>query len=110
MFNLLLENKIEEALEINWRLKPFTDIAASIMAQVSYPETGIVCSTADKYCHWCTGGNGGLVRQPTARLFDYQKKTFRAAISAVGITPREPEEEFFFGRMNYAKGARLKRY
>ncbi len=110
MFDLLLENKIDEALEINWRLKPFTDIASSILAQVSYPETGIVCASADKYCFWCNGGNGGLIRQPTARLFDYQKKSFRSALTAIGLTPREPEDEFFVGRMNYAKGARLKRF
>jgi 4-hydroxy-tetrahydrodipicolinate synthase len=110
MFNLLLEGKLEEALEINWKLKPFTDQAASILSQVSYPETGIVCSMADKYCFWCTGGNGGILRQPVSRLFDYQKKTFKNALKAIGITPSENEEEFFVGRMNYAKGARLKRY
>jgi len=110
LFNHLLNNEMDEAFEIYWKLKPFIDIASSILAQVSYPETGIVCATTDKYCHWCNGGNGGLVRQPAARLFDYQKKTIKTALKAIGITPREPEDEFFVGRMNYAKGARIKRY
>lgn len=110
MFNLLLEGKLEEALEINWFLSPFTAQAAAILAQVSYPETGIVQSMADKYCFWMNGGNGGPIRQPASRLFDYQKETFRNALRAIGLTPREPEEEFLVGRVNYDKGVRLKRY
>jgi hypothetical protein len=31
-------------------------------------------------------------------------------MKALGITPREPEEEFYVGRVNYAKGHRLKKY
>jgi hypothetical protein len=27
-----------------------------------------------------------------------------------GLTPRGPEEEFYVGRVNYAKGARLKKF
>ncbi len=110
MFNLLLEGKIEEALALNWKLKPFEDQAAAIMAQVSYPETGIVQSMADKYCFWMNGGNGGVIRLPASRVFDYQKETFRGALRAIGLTPREPEEEFLVGRVNYAKGARLRRF
>ena len=110
MFNLLLEGKFKEAIEVNWKLKPFTDIAAAILSQVSYPETGIVCSMADKYCFWMNGGNGGIIRQPASRLFDYQKNTFRSALKAIGLTPREQEEEFMVGRVNYAKGARLRRF
>ena len=77
---------------------------------VNYPETGILVAYSDKYSHWCNGGNGGLLRQPTGRLYDYHKEAIRAGIRALGFTPREPEEEFLVGRMNYAKGARLKRY
>jgi hypothetical protein len=28
----------------------------------------------------------------------------------MGVTPREPEEEFYVGRVNYAKGMRLKKF
>jgi 4-hydroxy-tetrahydrodipicolinate synthase len=69
-----------------------------------------VTALTDKYGHWCTGGNGGTVRQPTGRLHDYQKDAIRAGLKAIGITPREPEEEFYVGRLNYAKGHRLKKY
>ncbi len=53
---------------------------------------------------------GGTVRQPTGRLYDYQKERIRACLRAIGLTPCEPEEEFYVGRVNYAKGARLKKY
>jgi hypothetical protein len=43
-------------------------------------------------------------------LHDYQKDAIRAGMKALGITPREPEEEFYVGRVNYAKGFRLKKY
>jgi len=51
-----------------------------------------------------------MVRQPTGRLHDYNKEKIRAALRAVGLTPREPEEEFYVGRVNYAKGTRLKEF
>jgi hypothetical protein len=60
--------------------------------------------------HWLVGGNGGTVRQRTGRLYDYQKEGMKAAVRAMGITPREPEEEFYIGRVNYAKGYRLPCY
>ena len=48
---------------------------------VNYPETGILVAYVDKYCHWCCGGNGGILRQPTGRLYDYQKQAIRAGIA-----------------------------
>jgi 4-hydroxy-tetrahydrodipicolinate synthase len=60
-----------------------------------------------KYMQWLAGGNGGMYRQPTGMLFQKQKDAMRAGLRAAGLIPREPEEEFFVGRLNYAKGARL---
>jgi hypothetical protein len=52
-----------------------------------------------------------MLRQPAPRLYDYHKQRIRASLIAGGMTPREaPEEEFYVGRVNYAKGARLKDY
>ena len=82
----------------------------SAFNNVNYPETGILCAFADKYSHWLCGGNGGILRQPSGRLYDYQKKSLREQVERIGIKARENEEEFFLGRMNYAKGYRLKRY
>jgi len=52
-----------------------------------------------------------MLRQPVPRLYDYQKQRIRASLTAGGMTPREaPEEEFYVGRTNYARGARRKEY
>jgi hypothetical protein len=37
-----------------------------------------------------------------------QKDAMRAGVKAAGIKPPEDEDEFYIGRLNYAKGLRLK--
>jgi 4-hydroxy-tetrahydrodipicolinate synthase len=107
IFNLLTKGEVDKAMDTFWELaRP----GASASLADSYFHTGIVTALTDKYAHWCTGGNGGTVRQPTGRLYDYQKDAIRTGLKAIGITPREPEEEFYVGRVNYAKGHRLKTY
>jgi 4-hydroxy-tetrahydrodipicolinate synthase len=108
MFNLLTKGRVDEALEIWWEGAPPAGGGGGLAD--SYFHTGIVTALSDKYSHWCNGGNGGTVRQPTGRLPDYQKERIRAGMRALGFAPREPEEEFYVGRVNYAKGARLRRY
>jgi 4-hydroxy-tetrahydrodipicolinate synthase len=108
IFKLLLKGEINKALDIYWELSNLRDGSGGL--EDSYFHTGIVTALSDKYAHWCNGGNGGMVRQPTGRLHDYQKERIRAGLRAIGLTPREPEEEFYVGRVNYAKGARLKKY
>ena len=55
-----------------------------------------------KYYQWSTGGNGGMIRHPF-RLFGHQLMAIKMSLSSIGIMPREPDEEFFAGRMNYAR-------
>ncbi|OGO40118.1 MAG: hypothetical protein A2147_08325 [Chloroflexi bacterium RBG_16_57_8] len=105
MFNLLREGQVDNALDIWWE-----GGGGGGSLDESYFHTGIVTALSDKYAHWCNGGNGGTVRQPTGRLPDYQKERIRAGLKTLGFTPREPEEEFYVGRVNYAKGVRLRRY
>jgi 4-hydroxy-tetrahydrodipicolinate synthase len=107
MWNLLVKGEIDKAMDIFWESS--RPGAGGSLAD-SYFHTGIVSCHSDKYAHWCCGGNGGTVRQPTGRVYDYQKEGIRAGLRAIGITPREPEEEFYVGRVNYAKGARLPNY
>jgi 4-hydroxy-tetrahydrodipicolinate synthase len=107
MFDLLIKGETMKAMDIFWETsRPMSGGGLSD----SYFHNGIVTALSDKYAHWCTGGNGGAVRQPTGRIYDYQKEAIRAGLKAIGITPREPEEEFYVGRVNYAKGYRLKRF
>ncbi|MFC2004295.1 hypothetical protein ACFLUK_01990 [Chloroflexota bacterium] len=50
-----------------------------------------------------------MLRQPVHRMFEHDKEALKVAMRAVGITLHEaPEEEFYVGRVSYAKGARLK--
>jgi hypothetical protein len=44
------------------------------------------------------------------RLYDYQKEMMRALARGLGGELRDNEEEFFVGRVNYSKGARMKPY
>jgi 4-hydroxy-tetrahydrodipicolinate synthase len=107
MWNLIVKGDIDKAMDMFWQSsRP----GPSGSLSDSYFHTGIVSCHSDKYAHWLLGGNGGTVRQPTGRVYDYQKDAMRAAVRAMGVTPREPEEEFYVGRVNYAKGARLANY
>jgi 4-hydroxy-tetrahydrodipicolinate synthase len=100
MFNLFLEGDFLEAMDLYWELYPIT-IGARDTAFLS----GML---GMKYLQWLTGGNGGMFRQPTAPIFQHHKDAMRAGVKAAGITPPENEEEFYVGRLNYAKGMRLK--
>lgn len=60
-----------------------------------------------KYMQWLAGGNGGMYRQPTGTLPQRHTNAMRDGLKAAGVTPREPEEEFYIGRINYSKGMRL---
>lgn len=100
MFNLFLEGDFLEAMDLYWELYPIT-IGARDTAFLS----GML---GMKYMQWLTGGNGGMFRQPTAPIFQHHKDAMRAGVKAAGITPPENEEEFYVGRLNYAKGERLK--
>ncbi len=110
MFNALREGRVDEAFKIYWDLQANAATSWDAYGNVNYPETGIVSAFVDKYAHWCLGGNGGLIRQPTGRLYDYQREAIRNGLKALGLTPRENEEEYFVGRVNYEKGVRLKKY
>ncbi len=78
LFNALRNNDIDEALKLHWQGMPNAAAAGSAFMNVNYPETGILIAYVDKYAHWCLGGNGGVLRQPTGRLYDYQKQAIRA--------------------------------
>ena len=84
-------------MELYWELSPITHGSRLVMSK------GWLNL---KYMQWLTGGNGGMYRQPTNVLTQQDKDAMRAGVAAAGITPREPEEEFYVGRTYYAKGVR----
>jgi 4-hydroxy-tetrahydrodipicolinate synthase len=56
-----------------------------------------------KYVSWSVGGNGGMLRDPAMRLPGGLMHQRKLALRAIGIEPREPDEEFWVGRVRYAR-------
>jgi hypothetical protein len=106
MFNLFVKGEFDKAMDIYWQLAP---VHMNVMKIALYQSGG--GNVGIKYIDWLAGGNGGMLRNslgggPTQRT----KDTIRAGLKAIGVTPREPEEEFYVGRVNYAKGARMRKF
>jgi 4-hydroxy-tetrahydrodipicolinate synthase len=97
MFDLFRRADFSAAMTVYWELAPITLRARKVMSRAWL---------GMKYMQWLTGGNGGMYRQPTSTLTQEDKNAMRAGVADAGICPREPEEEFYVGRSNYAKGAR----
>ena len=98
-FNLLLNNEFAKAMEIYWKIRPLAGLFESHMMAIiqgAYPWNMF------KYYQWCVGGNGGLTREK-GRMFTHQMLMAKGAYMAAGIIPREPDEEFYLGRVNYAR-------
>jgi 4-hydroxy-tetrahydrodipicolinate synthase len=102
MFNLFAKDEFQKAMELYWELAPI--ISGARDAAFSAGMLGM------KYMQWLCGGNGGMFRKPTSYIMQHQKNAMRAGLKAAGVTPREPEEEFYIGRVNYAKGIRPIKY
>lgn len=56
-----------------------------------------------KYVSWTVGGNGGPMREPAMRLSPVMMQARKNALRAIGIEPREPDEEFWVGRVRYER-------
>jgi 4-hydroxy-tetrahydrodipicolinate synthase len=100
-YNFILSREMDKAMDIYRRLTPVMQIfefqmLPSIMI-------GAYHWTLFKYYQWLVGGNGGLLRQPVLNIQGFQTIAVKMALHSIGITPREPEEEFYIGRSNYGK-------
>ena len=100
-FNLMLEGKMDEAMEIFWKLTPVRLVFERQFMPTQ--QLGFYNSNQQKYYQWLVGGNGGFVRQTSMKLYQHDMEDCKRALRAIGITPREPDEEFYVGRMNYAR-------
>jgi len=103
-FRMLRDGQIDDAMEIYWMLTP----ARVIFEQQFMPTSmlGTYNWTQQKYYQWCVGGNGGLTRQPSMKIHQHEMEATKMAFRMIGIEPREPDEEFYVGRVNYAKTKR----
>jgi 4-hydroxy-tetrahydrodipicolinate synthase len=100
-FNLLLEGKTDEAMELYWRITP---------ARMTFEQQFMPTQTIGtyhwplmKYYQWLVGGNGGCTREPVMKMGQHQMDQARDAVRALGIQPRENDEAFFVGHVNYNK-------
>ncbi|HEY0746538.1 MAG TPA: dihydrodipicolinate synthase family protein [Steroidobacteraceae bacterium] len=56
-----------------------------------------------KYVSWSVGGNGGAMREPSMKLPIGLMMQRKAALRAIGIEPREPDAEFWAGRVRFGR-------
>jgi 4-hydroxy-tetrahydrodipicolinate synthase len=104
LFNLFIKGEFDKAMELYWQLSPVHMNAMKVgLYQSGGGYVGI------KYLDWLAGGNGGILRQPGGRLPHQAMQAMRAGIKAIGIQPREDDEEFWVGRVNYARGIRSRK-
>jgi 4-hydroxy-tetrahydrodipicolinate synthase len=85
-FQLLQEGKLEEAMEIYWRLTPIR----VYMFQSLFPtlSLGLYNFNMWKYVQWLVGGAGGNVREPCLKFYEHDKFTIKFFMNASGIKIR----------------------
>jgi dihydrodipicolinate synthase/N-acetylneuraminate lyase len=97
-FGLLQAGKIDEAMEIYWRLHPARQASFRVAMQYIVG-AGIVHRFVWKYQYWLNGFNGGPIRQPQMRIYDDQMRILRQGLVRSGITPAPGDDaDFFVGR------------
>lgn len=99
-FRLLREGRFEEAMQIYWKITPLLKMFEQHLMTIMM---GTYHWAMLKYHQWCVGFNGGLPRWPVLKMFTGQMMAVKMAYRMCGITPREPDEEFFAGRSHFGK-------
>jgi 4-hydroxy-tetrahydrodipicolinate synthase len=101
--------RMDEAYKLYWALEPvykaFFQLQAPLLLKGAHPWAHI------KYNQWCTGGNGGLMRDikkpEVPNITAGDREQIRANYKKIGITPPEgSDEQFMVGMANYGKGVR----
>lgn len=100
-FNLLLEGKYDAAMEIYWKIAPMRNIFEQQFNVTVM--TGTYNWHQQKFYQWCTGGNGGLTRQPAMKLHQWEADPIKMGYFLIDIETPENDDEFFMGKMNYAR-------
>jgi 4-hydroxy-tetrahydrodipicolinate synthase len=95
-FNLLVAGKFDQAMEIYWKLAP-----ARNMFEARHMPTvlsGLYDFNLQKYYQFCTGGNGGQVRQPALKVHQHDLEQVKMAYFLIGVEPEGPDNDFYLGR------------
>ena len=92
---LMLEGKMDEAMDIYWRLTPARNIFEQEHMKVVM--IGTYPWSLYKYYQWLVGGNGRLTRQPSLKNHQHQMDMARMALQMIGLSPREMMKSFMWG-------------
>jgi dihydrodipicolinate synthase/N-acetylneuraminate lyase len=98
-FELLRQSRIEEAMEIYWRIQPARNARVAIQNTVS--GANFIHRMLWKYQGWLQGYNGGRMRQPVAKLNDAQMRQVRDPLIHCGFDIKdEGPLDFYNGRVS----------
>jgi len=103
-FNLVMKGQYEKAMKIYWEMYPLHRYGLKNIAH-GFGHRFMGDPGLTNYVNWSVGGNGGPIRGGYI-IFEDQMEERKRALRAAGIAPRENDEEFWVGRVNYAKGVR----
>lgn len=92
-----------EARGLYWQLSKGNALIMGSIARGG--DSGLYHWPFGKYISWTVGGNGGAMREPAQRLAAPMMQARKAQLRAIGIAPREPDDEFMVGRVRYRGGA-----
>lgn len=90
----------ERARSLYWQLSRGNDIIMGSIARGG--DAGLYHWPFGKYISWSVGGNGGPMREPAMRLLAPMMMSRKAQLRAIGIAPRENDDEFRVGRVRFA--------
>jgi 4-hydroxy-tetrahydrodipicolinate synthase len=97
VFNLLREEKFDEASEIFWLIHPARKAKGGLAPQMHGGH--FINRYMWKFQGWLQGYNGGPLRMPTQRIHDPQMNALRKGLIDAGLNPSmDPLRDFFIGR------------
>jgi 4-hydroxy-tetrahydrodipicolinate synthase len=103
MFELARAGKMDEAMEIYWRIHPARQANAQVNA--GNPWNLFINRMAWSFQGWLMGFNGGPLRQPTNKVPERFMAMLRKGLADSALEPmRDPNAAFFVGRNPVPRG------
>ncbi len=99
MFDLIRNDKHDEAMSLYWRIHPARKANAKL---TTVGGMNTVHRMAWKYQAWLAGYNGGPLRMPTGRLLYDQMSMLRQGLVSSGLPVTEDSDDAFFVGRNPA--------